>query len=118
VTHLGWILASPIALWLFAFSITQAVEVPIYWLAHRAPMRFPKAFGASLLTHPILWLLFPLFAKPSYWTAAVFAELAVVVVEALYTRAFGVRRAWAWSLGANTASCVVRFSLYRALGWM
>ncbi len=117
-THASSLLASPVALWLFAFSITQAVEVPIYWIAHRAPLRVVKAFGASAITHPVLWLVFPLFMEPSYWRAAALAELGVVVVEAFYTRAFAVRHAWAWSLGANAASCAVGFAIYRALGWI
>jgi len=118
VIHAEWILASPARLWLFAFAITQAVEVPIYFAAHRAPMRAAKAFGASAITHPVVWLVFPLLAQASYWRAVAVAEIGVVAVEALYTRAFGVRRAWAWALGANAASCAVGYAIYAALGWV
>jgi hypothetical protein len=118
VIQATWILESPFRLWLFAFSVTQAVEVPIYCLAHRPPNRVAKAFGASAITHPIVWLVFPLIAHASYWAAAAIAEVCVVAVEALYTKAFGVRRAWAWSLFANVASCAIGFGVYRALGWM
>jgi len=110
--------ASPFRLWLFAFTVTQVVEAPIYRLALAPPHRLAKALGASALTHPVLWLVFPLFESSSYATSAAVAEACVVAVEALYLTALGVRRPWAWSLLANAASCGVGFAVYRALGWM
>jgi hypothetical protein len=87
--------------WLAAFVFTQIVEIPIYRRALDG--RFWVAFGASAITHPVVWFLFPLLPLPYLaYTAA--AEVFAVVVEALYLRAFGLKNALAWSLLANGAS--------------
>ena len=93
-----------IAAWLRAFLFTQLVEVPIY-------MRGPgcsllAAFGASLLTHPVVWFVF--FSPrwdAGYTTKTIAAELFAWFGEAAYLR-FACRRphALAWSLCANAAS--------------
>jgi hypothetical protein len=98
--------------WLAAFVFTQIVEVPIYLFAiarARArsfrPIDLAIAFGASAITHPILWMLFPRSLSPrDYVIVTAFAEALVVLVEAAWLRLFGVRRAIAWSLLANAAS--------------
>lgn len=139
-----------------AFVLTQLVEVPIYVAALRrargasresasahttasAPedggaagppssmgARGAIAFGASLVTHPIVWFVMPGVAVRLYTVCAslllggralgmmgrtllygALAEGFAVLAEALYLRAFGVRRALAWSVGANAASVVV-----------
>jgi hypothetical protein len=92
--------------WLYAFVFTQVVEIPIY----RRPLggRTLVAFGASAITHPIVWFVFP--ALPwfrGYWPMIAAAELFAWVVEAFYVYGFGVRglrRAFLWSLAANGAS--------------
>lgn len=89
--------------WLVAFVFTQLVEVPIYAVALRT--RIVTAFGASAITHPIVWfVIFPFVPLP-YLGLIVLAESFAVVVEAIY---FGWlvrrRRAWLWSLVANAAS--------------
>jgi len=90
--------------WLRAFLFTQLIEVPIYrrglrcgWLA---------AFGASAITHPLVWLVFfnPRW-QASYGTKLVVAELFAGAAEAAYFHfALERRRAWFWSLCANAAS--------------
>lgn len=93
--------------WLLAFLFTQAVEVPIYSVAlNRRPLvsRLAIAFGASLLTHPIVWALVIWYGDPGYWRVVAGAEGLAVVVESAYLRAFEVRSAVGWSLLANASS--------------
>jgi hypothetical protein len=88
--------------WLTAFAFTQIVEVPIWRRALDG--RTLVAFGASTLTHPIVWFVFPhLGLSPGMMLLS--CETFAVVVEALYMRVFGLRRALLWSLAANGASC-------------
>jgi hypothetical protein len=104
--------------WLEAFLFTQAVEIPIWvWALRRAARREGArerpsflaalliAFGASAITHPIVWFGFP-YLRPSigYWPMVACAEAFAVGVEAAYMRGEGMRRAWLWSLVANGAS--------------
>jgi hypothetical protein len=102
--------------YLLAFCFTQAVEMPIYvaaldcgWLA---------AFGASLLTHPIVWfVIFDPSWHMSYALASVIAELFAWLVEAAY---FGwwlrLRRALGVTFVANLASCVIGLVSRRLFG--
>ena len=93
--------------WLLAFLFTQAVEVPIYSVAlNRRPVapRFAIAFGASLLTHPIVWALVICYGDGGYWRVVAGAESLAVLVEAAYLHAFEVRSAAGWSLLANASS--------------
>jgi hypothetical protein len=93
-----------IAAWLRAFVFTQLVEVPIYMRATRASL--PVAFGASALTHPIVWFVFfsPRW-NASYETRFVAAELFAWLAEAAYFRFLWKKpRALLWSLCANAAS--------------
>ena len=51
-----------LAHWAFAFVFTQIIEVPIYMRGLRVgPL---KAFGASALTHRVVW-----FVIPALWAA-------------------------------------------------
>jgi hypothetical protein len=95
--------------WALAFCLTQLVEVPVYRAL--APVGWARAFSLSLVTHPIVWYVFPplgaaigLGFAPMLWAAEAFAYLA----EAALLRAYGVRwrRALAVSCVANTASIV------------
>lgn len=93
--------------WLLAFAFTQVVEVPIYLRALDG--RFGVAFGASAITHPVVWFVFPwafarLLPSVGYWPMVAAAEAFAVAVEAGWLAAFGLRRAPLWSLGANGAS--------------
>lgn len=119
-------MARALAAWLAAFFFTQAVEVPIYvvalWRGSPARGAGPEAsaaearsllalyligFGASALTHPIVWFMFPRLPIDSYVTMVACAEVFAVVVEGVYLRALGVvrlRRGLMLSLLANAAS--------------
>jgi hypothetical protein len=89
--------------WLLAFAVTQAIEVPLYGI-FALPRRWAVAFGASLLTHPVVWFVFPRFFPGPYVVMIACAELFAVAVEAAYLKRFGVKRPLQWSLAANAAS--------------
>lgn len=127
-----------------AFAITQIVEVPVYSRALRSqasrsgrarslPARAAIGFGASAITHPIVWFAMPAIAMAMYAAAVragapelggmgrtlfygALAEGLAVLVEAAYLRAFGVRRALLWSIGANGASVLVGTLAVWAIG--
>lgn len=107
-----------IVAWLSAFAITQAVEVPIYAraLAHRGH-RWGWAFGASLVTHPVVFWVFPRVWPGDYWSGVAAAEAFAVSVEAIYLGALGVERSIAWALLANGLSVAVGLGLRWAIGW-
>lgn len=107
--------------WLEAFLFTQAVEIPIWVVALLRAVRRDAgpgvadrptvlhailiAFGASAITHPIVWFGFKLLTPfIGYWPMVACAETFAVVAEALYMRGEGVRRAYLWSVAANGAS--------------
>ena len=108
---------SRVVQWLLAFALTQLIEVPIYAFAHRRPHRLLKAFGASAITHPVVWWVIPYIWPGGYWSLVAVSEAFAFAAEAAYTRAFRVPHAWAWSLLANSASCGAGFLVYRLLGW-
>jgi hypothetical protein len=102
--------------WFQAFAFTQLIEVPIYWLALRkkSPQRLLKCFGATAITHPIVWFVIPTLWEGDYWWLVVVAESFAVIVEAVYLTMLGVSRwrAWLWSLAANGASVGLGFLVY------
>lgn len=77
------------------------------------------AFGASLLTHPMVWFVIPpVIGFEHYWTLLVpAAELFAVLVEALYLYLIGVPRALLWSLAANMMSFGLGLLSRDLLGW-
>ncbi len=109
--------------WLAAFTLTQAIEMPIY-LAKPLRRRVAVAFGASALTHPIVWWVLPVLwlrvGLPSWtrgdllalqpaavvaWAAFIlYVEGFAVIVEGLYFKLLGVRHPFRWSFIANLAS--------------
>lgn len=99
--------------WWTAFAITQAVELPVYlWGTRGSDLRLGEriavGFGASALTHPVVWFVLRGLEAPWGFVAYfVLAESFAVGAEALYLRAFGVRRAGWLSLAANGASASV-----------
>lgn len=113
--------------WLSAFAFTQAVEVPVDACAlarhgpHRA--RWKRAvigFGASAVTHPVVWFVFPRLARrwgQGYAVMVVEAETFAVVVEAAYLGAFGLRHALLWSIVANAASAGLGLVMRHLVGW-
>lgn len=105
--------------WGTAFLLTQAIEMPIYGLGTRdsglsVAWRVAVGFGASALTHPIVWFVLRelLEARLGFWAYFAVAETFAVVVEALYLRWFEVRRPWALSLVANGTSASVGLLLW------
>jgi len=102
--------------WLRAFLFTQLVEVPIYMRGLRCSL--PVAFGASALTHPLVWFGFfsPRWQAP-YSLRLVASELFAWLAEAAYFRfAWKRSRAWFWSLCANAASLALGLASRRLFG--
>jgi hypothetical protein len=106
-------------MWLRAFILTQLLEIPLYSLALRSstiPKRLVIAFGASLLTHPIVWALTGALAPvTSFWAIVAIMELFAVAVEGLYLSMFGVRRPYLWAFLLNTWSFGVGLVLQELL---
>jgi hypothetical protein len=79
------------------------VEVPIYSVGLRVGVL--AAFGASAITHPILWfVLFPHLHLPYFWLIVLGEGFAFLVEAAYFAFLFRRRRALAWSALANGAS--------------
>ncbi len=109
-------------LWALAFVLTQLVETPLYtwaltrlgtrprWLGGRGPLPWPARVGlgflASLLTHPVVWFVWPLLISPSeHYPQFVFAaECFAVLSEAALLWCCGLRWALPVSLAVNMAS--------------
>lgn len=102
--------------WLTAFAFTQLVEVPIY--ARALPCTPLVAFGASTITHPIVWFgFFSMGWHASYLTKLVLAETFAWLAEAVYFAfAYGARRALFWSFVANATSLSVGFTCRALFG--
>lgn len=100
--------------WLRAFLFTQLIEVPIY--ARTLDCSIPVAFGASAITHPIVWFgFFSPWLDADYESRVIAAELFAWLVEAAYfTFLFNKKHALLWAFAANGASVSVGF-LSRAL---
>jgi hypothetical protein len=93
--------------WAIAFLFTEAIEAPIYAVALRHFKLVPRlllAFGASVITHPLLWLFVSAFGYHDYWKVVTIAEFCAVVVEAGYLRALGLSSVLGWSIFANASS--------------
>ncbi|MDC3961180.1 hypothetical protein [Polyangium jinanense] len=118
-----------------AFVLTQAIEVPIYRRA--LGVRPLVAFGASAITHPIVWFVMPSLWRSLYVAAisadrrfvlgelgyylgyGVLAEGFAVAVEAAYFWKAGItaRRAFGWAIAANAVSSLLGQALRAATGW-
>jgi hypothetical protein len=99
------------------------VEIPIdvFALEHDGPprpwwQRAIIAFGASAITHPIVWFVFPRITG-NYNMMVLEAETFAVVVEAIYLRLFGLRNALLWSIVANMASAGLGLGFRYFFGW-
>lgn len=100
--------------WFWAFAFTQLIEVPLY--VRLLDCSVLRAFGATALTHPLIWLGFARLPFSYLWMAML-AELFAWLVEALYfARPYGMRRALWISLLANTASCALGLLSRRLFG--
>jgi len=124
-----------IARFCVAFSLTQAIEIPIYVRALGA--RPGKAFGASAITHPVVWFVMPVLWRALYlsvvgwdrrfvlgelgyfWGYGVLAEGFAVVVEAAYFRILGTpaTKALGWSIAANATSSLAGLGIRAVTGW-
>lgn len=100
--------------WLVAFAFTQAVEAPLYLRATGG--RWLVALGASAVTHPVVWFVFPALLPHSYGWMLAAAESFAVLVEAGWLLAFRVPRALLLSLLANGASLAAGFVLRAVFG--
>jgi hypothetical protein len=109
--------------WLVAFIFTELVEIPIY-------RRFfgvgtLNAFGASAITHPVVWLVFLYFGRLlgfSYLSRAVSGELFAWLVEAAYffvlvRPRIRFSRALVGSLLANGVSLGLGILAYELFHW-
>lgn len=109
---------SPLVAWLSAFAVTQAVEVPVYVRALKGhSRRWWWAFGASAVTHPVVFFGFGRLWPGGYWSGVAAAEAFAVAVEAAWLSALGVERSVAWALLANGLSVAVGLGLRAAIGW-
>jgi hypothetical protein len=99
--------------WAIAFLFTQMVEVPIYAVGLRVgPL---SAFGASAITHPVLWfVIFPYLHLSYFWLIVIGESFAFLVEAAYFAWIFRRRRALLWSALANAAS----FSTGMLSRWM
>ncbi|MFO7561957.1 MAG: hypothetical protein R6X02_04895 [Enhygromyxa sp.] len=118
-------MSASVLAWLSAFGLTQAVELPIYLRAlredepviERLPAAIAVAFGASALTHPIVWFVFPTLISGSWLSMVLVAELFAIAAEAAWLRGFGLRRALAWAAFANAASVLVGLASRALFDW-
>ncbi len=103
--------------WAAAFVFTQIVEIPIY--RRHLGVGFWAAFGASAITHPLVWLFLGSHAWRAPWTAQVVAvEVLVWLTEAAYFGvAFRRRGALRWSFVANAASLTLGLIAREVFGW-
>lgn len=110
--------AGELTAWLAAFTLTQIVEVPIYAICLKnRRLRWVWAFGASVLTHPCIFLLLPRIWPGGHLTYVASAEAVAVGGEAIYLAALGVPRSIAWALLANGASLAVGLASRALFGW-
>lgn len=116
--------------WLVAYCFTHLVEMGVYVNAleksangSERPMRerLAIAFGASAITHPLVWFAIPdacyELGLSHWWTIVAIAEAFALIAETLWLAAFGVRRAFVWSFVANGSSYLVGLFCYLILDW-
>lgn len=105
-------------MWFTAFLITQIFEMPIYAsaLGGRAWWkRLLIAYGASALTHPLVWTAAMSFPSLNWWLVVAFAETFAVLVEAAYLHVHGLERAVLWALIANGTSFGLGLVIYELI---
>jgi hypothetical protein len=103
------------ARWLRAFALTQIIEVPIYRRAFGSSLL--EAFGASAITHPLVFWFNASHAWHVAWGwRAAACELFAWWVEALYFAVLGRRRVLAWTLIANSSSFLFGLGCWYLVG--
>jgi hypothetical protein len=80
------------------------------------------AFGASAITHPVVWFVMPwlwlrIGYPGGYWAMVSAAEAFAVLVEAAYFVGFRLRSALAWAVVANAASLGLGLLSRSTFGW-
>ena len=104
--------------WISAFLLTQLIECPIYRIAlGKRSHAWLIAFGASAMTHPIVFFGFPLLFPVDYWRGVATAEAFAVIGEAIWLSKFGVPNSLTWTLLANALSAGIGLSLRAWIGW-
>ena len=106
--------------WIMAFTLTQVIEITVGMLFWRdkevsSLRKISILFGASLITHPMVWFVFPQIRDEggfSYGEYLLMAESYAYGVEALYYYAFRVQRPILLSVIANTCSFLTGVMLY------
>lgn len=118
-----WEMLSP---WLIAFTLTQVVEMGVYMNVpgpdRPAKARVAIAFGASAITHPIVWYVIAPLYHPlhlDWWTIVAVAEAYAFLVEAIWLWLFDyrLRTAILASATANGLSFTIGLFCYEVLGW-
>lgn len=121
MSALGWVSS-----WLTAFLLTQVVEMGVYVSVPgpERPLRerLAIAFGASAITHPLVWFVItPLYLPLGFewWTAVAIAEAFAFLAEALWLLAFShpLKYAFTASAVANGLSFTIGLFCYELLGW-
>lgn len=105
--------------WWQAFLLTQLVEVPVYLYAGRLlprSRRIVLAVGASAVTHPVVWFVFPWHHAP-YLPTVIAAELFAIATEAWLCHRAGIKHPVRWSMVANLGSLAVGTGLRALIGW-
>jgi hypothetical protein len=77
------------ALWFRAFLMTVAIESPIViLLTAQSRTRWPKRLclvvAAQLMTHPLVWYVFPAITGMSRYSTFVLSELFAWIAEAAF----------------------------------
>lgn len=117
--------------WGSAFVLTQLLELVVHanapGLALPLRGRLAVGFGASAITHPMVWFVIPPVVSAlmesdrdtEWWTAIAVAELFAFSAEAAWLWMFGVRpkHALLTSFFANGASFSMGLFCYRALNF-
>jgi len=107
--------------WFPAFALTVAVEVPlVVALTRQSKRAWERRAGVSLfaqlMTHPIVWFVFPMIPGMTRYTTLALSELWAWLAEsALYAVTLvspSVLRAVAVSALANGASLAIGFIFF------
>ena len=115
-----------VARWALALAFTQLVEAPMYASAigddRARGERWAIALGASLITHPLVWFVFPdltalIAPEAGPWSSIALSETFAVTAEAIWLWLFGVRHAFPLALLANGTSFLLGLFLYTYLAW-
>ncbi len=106
--------------WIMAFILTQVIEITagmLFWRDDEVSSlrKIATLFGASLITHPMVWFIFPQIrdeAGMSYGEYLLMAESYAYGVEALYYYAFRIKHPILLSVIANSCSFLTGVFLY------